>query len=390
MKKISFLTAFFLLVMGKSYGQSISISWTCTLNGEWTAPDSVVIENFSSSQCQTIYYPDTMWQIDVTGINHPELSEPCLKIYPNPISGKAKLKFSLAEPQPVSIRVFDLTGKIVLSGQYDLCAGEHFYRLNLSSQGCYCVQVQTYKNNYTQKIINTTSCTYNRLQYEGCENKTSTPVQKAYTTMEGHIGDTLNLVVIKTIDSTKSYTFFKQIQFVLKSDTNFNISFDTIDIRYYYSNLYDTLHQSANMPDFDNEDVLYSKEKYNTCNWYRPYMVRFGLINCQDTLDYYCQPENQTYNLSFDTASLIWLEIYSTGNKIDLAWNVPVCYMEKVKDKHYILHVNLFDTMSDVLLTWLPILQPMEKIPDDASIELQVLVLDASLYSWWYSHWQWK
>ncbi|MBP5427584.1 MAG: T9SS type A sorting domain-containing protein, partial [Clostridiales bacterium] len=71
---------------------------------------------------------------------------PCLKIYPNPISGKAKLKFSLAEPQPVSIRVFDLTGKIVLSGQYDLCAGEHTYQFNLSSQGCYCVQVQTYKN----------------------------------------------------------------------------------------------------------------------------------------------------------------------------------------------------------------------------------------------------
>ena len=210
MKKLSLLTAFFLLVMGKSYGQSISISWTCTLNGEWTAPDSVVIENFSSSQCQTICYPDTMWQIDVTGINHPELSEPCLKIYPNPISGKAKLKFSLAEPQPVSIRVFDLTGKIVLSGQYDLCAGEHTYQFNLSSQGCYCVQVHTHKNIYTQKIINTTSCTCNRLQYEGCENKTSTPVQKAYTTMEGHIGDTLNLVVIKTIDSTKSYTFFNR------------------------------------------------------------------------------------------------------------------------------------------------------------------------------------
>ena len=387
MKKISFLTAFFLLVMGKSYGQSISISWTCTLNGEWTAPDSVVIENFSSSQCQTIYYPDTMWQIDVTGINHPELSEPCLKIYPNPISGKAKLKFSLAEPQPVSIRVFDLTGKIVLSGQYDLCAGEHFYRLNLSSQGCYCVQVQTHKNIYTQKIINTASCTYNRLQYEGCETNT-TPVKKAYATMEGHIGDTMNLVVIKTIDSTKSYTFFKQIKFVLGSDTHYNISFDTIDIRYYYANL-DTLHLSRNLPYFDKNNVLYPMKKNNDC-WYRHRpLVEVVLINCKDTLDYYCLSQHQAYEISFDTASLLKLFVLS-GYTIDTRVNFPICYLEKVKEKHYILHANIFYGSSPSPGAWGPILQPMEKIPDDASIELQVLSLDASLYSWWYSHWQWE
>lgn len=387
MKKTSLLIAFFILLVKIGCGQSINISWTCTLNGQWISPDSVVVENIRNSQCQTIYYPDTMWQIDVTGINLPELSEPCVKIYPNPVSGNAKLILSLVENQSVNIRVFDLTGKIVLCGQYDLCAGEHFYQLKLSSQGCYFVQVQTHKNIYTQKIINTASCTYNRLQYEGSET-VNTPIKKANATMEGHIGDTMNLVVIKTIDSTKSYTFFKQIKFVLGADIHYNISFDTIDIRYYYANL-DTLHLSGNLPYFDKNNVFSPKKKNNDC-WYRHRpLVEVVLINYKDTLDYYCPSQHQAYNISFDTASLLKLLVFS-GVAIDTRVNFPVCYLEKVKEKHYILHANIFYGSSACPDAWETILQPMEKIPDDAYIELQVLALDASLYSWWYSHWQWK
>lgn len=85
------------------------------------------------------------WQVP-NGINEPQggtngVTVVDIKIYPNPTSDFANLGFRLGQAGNVTVQVFDLTGKLVLSQKDNYAAGDNNARLNIAAlnEGTYIV-----------------------------------------------------------------------------------------------------------------------------------------------------------------------------------------------------------------------------------------------------------
>lgn len=67
-----------------------------------------------------------------------------LSVYPNPTAGDARVDFELAAAQQITLRVLDLTGRIVINQQLEGTAGSNKIRLEMGamSNGVYVVEIQ--------------------------------------------------------------------------------------------------------------------------------------------------------------------------------------------------------------------------------------------------------
>ncbi len=80
-----------------------------------------------------------------------------IKVYPNPINHQAKIEINLIEQSPITIIVYDISGKEVkrLLNKTSLAIGKHFIDLNTSefANGTYVCNVQTKSGVQSKKIV---------------------------------------------------------------------------------------------------------------------------------------------------------------------------------------------------------------------------------------------
>ncbi len=78
-----------------------------------------------------------------------------LRVYPNPTVGQIMLQFDLLTDQPYTLRLFDLTGRLLLQQAASGFAGENFLPLQLGDQpaGLYLLEVQTETQRAQQRVV---------------------------------------------------------------------------------------------------------------------------------------------------------------------------------------------------------------------------------------------
>ena len=85
-------------------------------------------------------------------------------VTPNPLYGPVELRFSLAEPGPVTIRVFDLCGRVVASPvDGEVSGGEHSVQLASLPPGAYFVRMTAGEERSTGAL-----CSGGRTVTRGC------------------------------------------------------------------------------------------------------------------------------------------------------------------------------------------------------------------------------
>ncbi|MCG8685337.1 MAG: T9SS type A sorting domain-containing protein, partial [Desulfobacterales bacterium] len=100
---------------------------------------------------------DPRWELEInTGFGFVKLSKPNIKLYPNPVSDYAKLKFTLDKKEEVSLSVYSVTGKKI--NNYitrKLEKGENEIEINTSvlGKGIYFYRLGVGGQFYTGKII---------------------------------------------------------------------------------------------------------------------------------------------------------------------------------------------------------------------------------------------
>jgi len=93
-----------------------------------------------------------------TGLDNVESTFTNVILYPNPVSNTVQLKYSLSEPQHVSIRLFDMGGKLIktfIENQFKL-PGEHQQELLIPQElasGSYFVVIGNRAENLSIKIV---------------------------------------------------------------------------------------------------------------------------------------------------------------------------------------------------------------------------------------------
>jgi PKD repeat protein len=80
---------------------------------------------------------------------------PWYTVYPNPSEGLIRLAFSEASAEPVTIRVFDLMGRMILQKEANAFQGQAELTINLSSagKGVYILRVSTGSRNKSSLVV---------------------------------------------------------------------------------------------------------------------------------------------------------------------------------------------------------------------------------------------
>ncbi|HYV92882.1 MAG TPA: T9SS type A sorting domain-containing protein [Chitinophagales bacterium] len=90
-----------------------------------------------------------------TGEDLPASENSLRDIYPNPVSGSATVFFSLSQTQEVSFKLFDMTGRLVMTLEEEVFEdGENEFVLNTSdiNAGFYFLKMETGSYSETKKV----------------------------------------------------------------------------------------------------------------------------------------------------------------------------------------------------------------------------------------------
>ena len=150
-KVIVLLFLFFLLL--KIQAQDYLINFAA-------ADDSIVIsqvnvENLTSGTMVTLNPGEVLHLKSVLGIETPDLYNPGIYLYPNPITDEAYLTFIAPETGTILIRLAGLSGNTVYQISKLVLKGEHCFRISGISCGMYFLTVSGTNYAYSTKLIST-------------------------------------------------------------------------------------------------------------------------------------------------------------------------------------------------------------------------------------------
>lgn len=94
--------------------------------------------------------------IMVTDIYNPfSINTNSIQFYPNPASGLISCNFSLPHAEKISVRFFDISGKLVLQKYQDGTSGRNIFAIDMSSlsQGKYNCIIQTSDSKFSSQIL---------------------------------------------------------------------------------------------------------------------------------------------------------------------------------------------------------------------------------------------
>ncbi|MFY9123655.1 MAG: T9SS type A sorting domain-containing protein, partial [Bacteroidales bacterium] len=98
--------------------QEISFTFTANHTCEYAALDSVLVENLTQGGDTTLYYPDTVLTLVLTGIDQFLTGSNNFYVsqnYPNPFETKTNIDVFLPECDDITIDVYDLLGRKVVN-----------------------------------------------------------------------------------------------------------------------------------------------------------------------------------------------------------------------------------------------------------------------------------
>lgn len=139
-------------------------------NGDYVALNSVVVENITQHWQEVLYYPDTILNIELTGIGEFVLPDGGVRLFqnvPNPFDGVTDFALQVPRTLQVQLEIYDLNGKVMTAYQGPLDAGCHRFRAWLSAPQTYLLRARTDNGSVQIKMVNTGRAGQNRMEYLG-------------------------------------------------------------------------------------------------------------------------------------------------------------------------------------------------------------------------------
>lgn len=152
-----------------AYAQnSVTLTFVCqTTEGDYLQPDSIVIENLTRNWSETIYYPDTVYTLNVgTDVqNHP--NDNGMQVMPNPFNGSTRVKIQSPRTENVKMKLSDISGRVCAEYNGVLQEGGNLFSITLSIPQMYVLSVQTSSGIRSLKMENVGRAGSNRITNEG-------------------------------------------------------------------------------------------------------------------------------------------------------------------------------------------------------------------------------
>jgi peptidoglycan/xylan/chitin deacetylase (PgdA/CDA1 family) len=158
-KKPLILIINFLFLAGAihAYGQ-LELTFTSKYKGNHYQLDSIIIENINTDSRTVNYYPDTILQLIITGIeelqNPEELKISLKQNYPNPFSGKTNFNVCLLEDEKLNICIYNVLGKLLLNYEQQMQSGNHSFTFSGGAEEICFLVAKTPDYSSAIKMIN--------------------------------------------------------------------------------------------------------------------------------------------------------------------------------------------------------------------------------------------
>lgn len=170
-------------------------------NGDYVQLSGVVVENLSQHWQEVLYYPDTILNIGVTGIEETGLGNKGVRLFqnvPNPFVGVTDFALQLPEASNVQLEIYDLNGRMETSYKGTLDQGTHLFRAWLATPQTYLLNARTENGVVQIMMVNAGHAGQSRIEYTGKGG--SLRVDNLHngsngnSTMPFHYGDTMSYV----------------------------------------------------------------------------------------------------------------------------------------------------------------------------------------------------
>lgn len=129
------------LVFGIQAQQTeFSLTFTSDENGSYVPFDSIRISNLSRAGDTTLYYPDTVLNLDFAAGTEYSPVKTVFSLhgnYPNPFRGTCKFDVSMPATALLSVSVIEITGRQVAHFNRQLSAGRHVFEFTAGPQPVY-------------------------------------------------------------------------------------------------------------------------------------------------------------------------------------------------------------------------------------------------------------
>ena len=209
MKKIYILGVLMLLIVALIPVQtraqnSVTLTFTCqTTYGGFLQPDSITIVNLTRNWTETIYYPDTVYTLNVeTSVpNHP--IDNGMQVMPNPFDGFTRIRIQSPKTENVKITLTDMGGRVCAEYNGMLQKGVNQFSVSLSIPQTYVLTVRSSSGIRSLKMENVGHSGSNSILYEGEANINKPMVQlKSSSSHPFELGDEMRYQGFTTIHST--------------------------------------------------------------------------------------------------------------------------------------------------------------------------------------------
>jgi uncharacterized protein (TIGR02145 family) len=151
MRILAFLSVLFL--MAQTYAQPFQITFTGS--GMSNTVSTVEVQNLTQNTVLTLNGTDILELVTNIGISDGFVTKGDLMIYPNPAASSCRIEFFNSRNGEVKIKLFDVSGKLLLQNEDHLPQGIHRYDLAGLKTGMYVVKVSTPANSNSAQIIST-------------------------------------------------------------------------------------------------------------------------------------------------------------------------------------------------------------------------------------------
>ena len=222
MKKILFLLTLILLII-KSEAQNYQISFTGS--GAATTVSSVQVQNLTKGTSLTLNGSDILHLTGTAGVDQLTSEEKSIRIYPNPTTTNSNIEFELSNAGLITVELYDITGKQILSNQTNLQVGSYTFIVDGLNSGVYTLTIKSDNINYSGKIISNcktsgiATITYTNNTSKNYVAKTlkstNAVINMAYTTgdvilLKGISGIYTTIkTLVPTSNSTQTFNFVK-------------------------------------------------------------------------------------------------------------------------------------------------------------------------------------
>ncbi|MDA3910632.1 MAG: BspA family leucine-rich repeat surface protein [Bacteroidales bacterium] len=157
MKRLFLLTVFaFICVL--TFAQEIAFTFTAHYHSEYAALDSVLVKNISQNRDTTLFWPDTVLNLDLSSIPNITASPNQLFLspnFPNPFNGSTETTLFLPTSVQVNLELYDLNSQKLANYNTDLERGYHNFTICLEKVGVFILIVSAGNMTEQVKIINT-------------------------------------------------------------------------------------------------------------------------------------------------------------------------------------------------------------------------------------------